>query len=84
MYNVAVIVGSLRKESINRKLAFALAKLAPPELQLTLLSLDGLPVYNQDYDSDMPPEALRLKAASRRPTACCSSRPSTIAASPRR
>ena len=63
MYKVAVIVGSLRKESINRKLAFALAKLAPPELQLTLLSLDGLPVYNQDYDGDMPPEALRLKAA---------------------
>jgi chromate reductase len=62
MHKVAVIVGSLRKESINRKLALALARLAPPNLELEVLGLEGLPVYNSDLDQSMPAEAVRLKA----------------------
>jgi chromate reductase, NAD(P)H dehydrogenase (quinone) len=62
MYKVAVIVGSNRKDSINRKLALALAGLAGPNLRLKLVGADGLPVYNPDFDSDMPAEARALKA----------------------
>jgi chromate reductase len=56
--NVAVFVGSLRKDSLNRKLAQALAKAAPPELKLEIVELGGLPLYNQDDDTD-PPQASR-------------------------
>ena len=62
MYNVAVIVGSLRKDSINREFARALAKLSGPGLKLDLVDIDALPIYNQDFDADMPAEARRLKA----------------------
>ena len=54
--NVAVLVGSLRKASLNRKLANALVELAPPELKLRSVELGDLPLYNQDID-DKPPEA---------------------------
>ena len=47
---VAVIVGSLRKESLNRKMALALAALAPPSLQFEIVEIGQLPLYNQDDD----------------------------------
>jgi chromate reductase len=53
---VAVIVGSLRKESFNRKMAKALASLAPEILQLEIVEIGGLSLYNQDLD-DNPPAA---------------------------
>lgn len=53
--NVAVLVGSLRKASLNRKLANALVELAPPELKLSSVEFGDLPLYNQDTD-DKPPE----------------------------
>jgi chromate reductase len=55
--DVAVFVGSLRKDSINRKLANALAELAPSELKLSIVEIGQLPLYNQDNDSESPPEA---------------------------
>jgi len=58
---VAVIVGSLRKDSINRKLARAVEKLAPAELVFENLRIDNLPLYNQDFDHDYPAEGKRLK-----------------------
>ena len=54
--DVAVIVGSLRKESINRKLANALAQLAPGSLKLSEVEIGHLPIYNQDSDN-APPSA---------------------------
>jgi chromate reductase len=61
-YPIAVIVGSLRKDSYNRKLANALAKLAPPDFSFQLVRIDDLPLYNQD-DDVRPAEAVkRLKA----------------------
>lgn len=65
--NVAVLVGSLRKDSINRKVAHALAELAPPSLKLEIVEIGQLPLYNQDSDQD-PPQAYldfraRVKAA---------------------
>jgi chromate reductase len=56
MSNVAVIVGSLRKDSFNRKIANALTELAPPTLKLSIIEIGQLPMYNQDLD-DKPPAA---------------------------
>ena len=54
--NVAVLVGSLRKDSINRKLATALRELAPASLELEIIEIGHLPLYNQDQDAKPPPE----------------------------
>lgn len=67
-YNVAVLVGSLRKASINRKLALALADLAPQNLSLKIVEIGELPLYNEDIDVDPAPAAYsafrqELKAA---------------------
>ena len=58
---VAVLVGSLRKDSFNRKLARAVEQLAPPELSFEHIRIDNLPLYNQDFDEDYPAEGKRLK-----------------------
>jgi chromate reductase len=52
---VAVIVGSLRKESVNRKAALALAKLAPDQLDLRIVEIGDLPLYNEDSEAAGPP-----------------------------
>lgn len=49
--NVAVIVGSLRKESVSRKAALALAKLAPSNLNLEIVEIGDLPLYNEDVEA---------------------------------
>ena len=56
VHHVAVFVGSLRKDSFNRKVANTLVALAPASLKLELLEIGQLPLYNQDDDSN-PPEA---------------------------
>lgn len=58
---IAVIVGSLRKESFNRQLATALARLAPKDIQFTQLRIDDLPLYNQDDDAQQAASVVRLK-----------------------
>ena len=60
--NVAVIVGSLRKESFNRKMALALAELVPPTLKLEIVEIRNLPLYNQDDDANPPPNSAAFKA----------------------
>jgi chromate reductase len=55
VYTIAVIVGSLRKDSINRKVALALADLAPANLKLNIIG--DLPLYNEDIDGTSPPAA---------------------------
>ncbi len=54
--NVAVLVGSLRKESFNRRMALALAEMARGTLDLQLIGIGALPLYNQDLDATPPPE----------------------------
>jgi chromate reductase len=61
-YQIAVIVGSLRKDSINRQLANALARMAPRDLELRQVRIDDLPPYNQDDDADQAPQVKRLKS----------------------
>jgi len=57
VYTIAVLVGSLRKESINRKVALALAELAPANLTLNIVEIGDLPLYNEDIDGASPPAA---------------------------
>jgi chromate reductase len=59
---IAVIVGSLRKDSVNRQFARALAKLARPNLDLQIVEIGDLPLYNQDDDASPAPSVRRLKA----------------------
>lgn len=61
-YQIAVIVGSLRKDSLNRKLATAIARLAPSGFTFKQLEIGDLPLYNQDDDANPPAAAKRLKA----------------------
>jgi chromate reductase len=51
---VAVFVGSLREKSFNRRIANALAALAPPELKLEIVEIRQLPPYDEDGEHDVP------------------------------
>ncbi len=62
-FKVGYFVGSLAKASINRKLARALVRLAPPELALREIGFGDLPLYSYDYDADFPPVARAFKDA---------------------
>jgi chromate reductase, NAD(P)H dehydrogenase (quinone) len=53
--NVAVLVGSLRRDSLSRKLAHALAALAPDSLRLTIVEIGALALYNDDLEAAPPP-----------------------------
>jgi chromate reductase len=59
---VAVIVGSLRKDSVNRRFAQALARLARPQLDLRIVEIGDLPLYNQDLEAELPAPVIRFKA----------------------
>ena len=61
-YQIAVIVGSLRRDSINRKLANALIKLGPSDFSFRQLEIGDLPLYNQDNDENQADPVKRLKS----------------------
>lgn len=60
-YRIAVVVGSLRKNSFNHKLALAIVKLAPPEFSFKQVKISDLPLYNQDDDANQADSVKRLK-----------------------
>jgi chromate reductase len=60
-YQIALIVGSIRKESLNRRFAEALIRLAPPEFSFNSVRIDDLPLYNPDDDERPPGPVVRLK-----------------------
>lgn len=62
-YQVGYFIGSLARESINRKLAQALIHLAPENLVFTEIPFRDLPLYSYDYDADYPPVARAFKDA---------------------
>ena len=64
--NIAVVVGSNRRASINGKLARALAKLADRKLAVNFLRIDDLPMYNQDLEVPLPASVARFKAETER------------------
>jgi chromate reductase len=59
---IAVIVGSLRRDSLNRKLAEAMAHLAPSDFSFSPVKIDDLPLYNQDDDAHQAAPVVRLKS----------------------
>lgn len=61
MSKIVVIVGSIRRDSINRKLAGALTKLAKPGTQFTFAKIDDLPLFSQDLEPSPPASVIRLR-----------------------
>ncbi|MES2674502.1 MAG: NAD(P)H-dependent oxidoreductase [Pseudomonadota bacterium] len=61
-YQIAVVVGSLRKDSFNRKLADAIARLAPLDFAFKHVKIGDLPLYNQDDDATPSDAVKRLKS----------------------
>jgi chromate reductase, NAD(P)H dehydrogenase (quinone) len=59
--DVVVFIGSLRRESFTRRLANALAKVAPPDLKLSIVEIGHLSAYNQDLDTTPPADWVALK-----------------------
>jgi chromate reductase len=60
-YKIAVVIGSIRKDSFNKKLASALEKLFPADFSFTHVRIDDLPPYNQDDDGNPSAQVKRLK-----------------------
>ena len=60
-YKIAVIVGSLRKDSFNLKLANAVVKLAPSDFTFKQSQISDLPLYNQDDDANQAAQVIQLK-----------------------
>ncbi len=58
---VAVIVGSLRKDSFNRKLALVMKAMAPGSMSLEIVEIGHLPLYNQDDDAHPPAPSVAFK-----------------------
>jgi chromate reductase len=59
--NVAIIVGSLRKDSFNRKLANALIAMAPPSLKMEIVEIADLPFFSQDWEANPPEVVTKFK-----------------------
>ncbi len=60
-YKIAIVVGSLRKDSINRKVAMSLCAMAHDRLNCDIVGIDDLPLYNQDSDANPPEQWVRFK-----------------------
>jgi chromate reductase len=61
-YQIIVLVGSLRRDSFNRKFADAIVKLAPSDFSFKQAQIDDLPPYNQDDDANQASSVVRLKS----------------------
>ena len=61
--NVAVLVGSLRKDSLNRKMAHALIAMAPDTLKLGIVEIGDLPLFNQDHEAEPTAAVTAFKQA---------------------
>jgi chromate reductase len=60
--HIAVIVGSLRRDSLNRQLAHAMIRLAPADFSFSEVEIGDLPLYNQDDDAQQAVPVLRMKS----------------------
>jgi len=62
MVKVLCVVGSIRKDSINRELAIGLSKLFSADYEISFADIKDLPLYNQDYDDNLPAAVVAFKA----------------------
>jgi chromate reductase, NAD(P)H dehydrogenase (quinone) len=60
-YKIAILVGSLRKESLNRRVAQSLCAFAGERLNCEIVDIGNLPLYNQDSDESPPPEYVAFR-----------------------
>ena len=60
---IGIIVGSLRQQSFNKRLALALQRLAPPSLQFSVIEIGTLPLLNQDLENTLPEPVAEFKRA---------------------
>lgn len=60
-YKIAIIVGSLRKDSLNRKVARSICALRGDNLDCSMIEIGDLPLYNQDHDADPPEQYVRFR-----------------------
>ena len=60
-YKIAVLVGSLRKESLNMKMARELVSLAPESMSAEILTIGDLPIYNEDLEASVPSQWRRFR-----------------------
>jgi chromate reductase, NAD(P)H dehydrogenase (quinone) len=60
-YKIAIIVGSLREGSINRKVARSICALRGENLDCSMIEIGDLPLYNQDYDANPPEQYVRFR-----------------------
>jgi chromate reductase len=61
-FKIALVVGSNRRDSVNRKLAQAIARLGAGQFDVTWTRIDDLPMYNQDLEAELPASVVRFKA----------------------
>jgi chromate reductase len=61
-FKVAVIIGSNRRESVNRRLGHALTKLGADKFAFSFIQIDDLPLYNQDLEAELPNTVARFKS----------------------
>lgn len=61
-FHIAIVIGSLRKDSFNRQLAQAIIKLAPASVEFEIVGIGDLPLYDQDQDDDQAESVKRMKA----------------------
>jgi chromate reductase, NAD(P)H dehydrogenase (quinone) len=61
LYKIGIIVGSLRKDSINRKIARSMCAIRGDNLECAMIEIGGLPLYNQDLDGDPPGEWVEFR-----------------------
>ena len=61
-FKIAIVVGSNRRDSVNRKLAQALARLGASKFDVVFARIDDLPMYNQDLETELPQSVARFKA----------------------
>jgi hypothetical protein len=80
-YKIAILVGSLREGSINKKIARSMCALRGDNLECSMVGIGDLPLYNQDLDANSPSRGCAFASGSRLRTASCSARPNTIAVS---
>jgi chromate reductase len=60
-YKIAIIVGSLRKDSLNRKVAQSICALRNDNLDCSMIEIGDLPLYNQDSDANPPEQYVRFR-----------------------
>ena len=60
-YKIALLVGSLRKDSLNMKMARALMSLTPDSMSAEILNISDLPLYNEDLEASVPPQWKRFR-----------------------